>query len=136
MFHALKSNCFLQYAATLTCGCIIEKQLETSEMACSRGNPKDSCLSNRETEQYYLKLHNKASQAGVRLCMAQWEKKQANGVCLHKLRGHSKKASEYFFSTLKALCRHIFPNPGVCFTTMKIRNASKCAELYRNQCLQ
>jgi len=30
MFHALKSNCFLQYAATLTCGCIIEKQLERS----------------------------------------------------------------------------------------------------------
>lgn len=101
-------------------------------MACSPGNHKDSCSSNRETEQYYLKLHNEASQAGVRLCMAQWGKKQANDVCLHKLRGHSKKASEYFPSTLKALCRHIFPSSDVCFTTMKavlILNASKCAEL-------
>lgn len=79
---------------------------EISEMACSPGNPKDSCSSKRGTEQYYLKLHNEASQAGVRLGMAQWGKKP-NDVCLHKLRGHGKKASEYFPSSLNALCRHI-----------------------------
>ncbi len=44
---------------------------EISEMACSPGNPKDSCLSKRITEQYYLKLHNEASQAGVGLVSAQ-----------------------------------------------------------------
>lgn len=99
-------------------------------MACSPGNPKDSCSSKRGTEQYYLKLHNEASQAGVRLGMAQMGKK-TNDVCLHKLRGRGKKALEYFPSSLKALCRHIFPCSDVCFTTMKalIINASKCVEL-------
>lgn len=43
---------------------------EISEMACSSGNPKDSCSSKRGTEQYYLKMHNEASQAGVRLVSA------------------------------------------------------------------
>lgn len=48
---------------------------EISKIACSPGNHKDSCSSKRETEQYYLKLHNEASQAGVRLGMAQSGKK-------------------------------------------------------------
>lgn len=41
-----------------------------SKMAYSPGNLKDSCSSRRGTERYYLKLHNEASQAGVRLLYA------------------------------------------------------------------
>lgn len=81
MLHALlEANAFYNRLQHQRLDALLKSNYrEISEMACSPGNSKDSCSSKRGTEQYYIKLHNEASQAGVRLVSVRLREEKKTG---------------------------------------------------------